>query len=411
MNHSLDPYRLVARLTGTARVAFLLLNILLLQGSLFATPIQAQQTRHADPASDLQNLPRDGGLLTWQGDAQIIGYRNIEHLSPTREVLAGGQVLTLPEALQDFTGLRYSVAGAQFDIEGYLTHNHVAGLLIIKDGRILLERYGFGNTEDSVWVSFSMTKSVVSMLTGAAVADGFIGSVDDKVTDYLPQLKNSSYDQVTIRNVLQMASGVEWNEDYADPRSDVASSPNDLMSLFHFLGTKPRVAPPGERFNYNTGETNLAGAILRAAIGNNLATYLAHKIWTPFGMEADANWVTHGAGNGELGGCCISATLRDFGRLGLFAMNGGVLADGSRVLPENWMRDSVTPSQSNEGYGYLWWLQGNGIFRASGIFGQGIYINPATNLVIVTQGAWTTATGAEYAAHRDAFFAAVDAAL
>ncbi len=377
----------------------------------YSSGLQAQQARWVDPAGDLNNLPTEGGLLTWQGDAQIIGYRNLRNMSATRDILAGNDVLELPYREHDFSSLRYTAGSQQYSLEDYLLRNHVAGLLVIKDGNILLERYGMGNNEDSVWVSFSMTKSVVSMLTGAAVADGFIGSIDDMVTDYLPQLKNSSYDQVSVRNVLQMASGVEWNEDYADPRSDVASSPNDLMSLYRFLGSKPRVAPPGERFNYNTGETNLAGAILRAAIGNNLATYLTHKIWMPFGMEADANWVTHGAGNGELGGCCISATLRDFGRLGLFAMRGGVLADGTRVLPENWMEDSITPSQGSEGYGYLWWLQGNGIYRASGIFGQGIYINPANNLVIVTQGAWTTATGAEYARHRDGFFAAVDATL
>jgi CubicO group peptidase (beta-lactamase class C family) len=326
-------------------------------------------------------------------------------------VLASPDPLALPYALQKFDALRYEVDGKSYSIADFQRHNEVAGLLVLKDGSIRFEQYNFGNTEDTRWVSFSMTKSVVSMLVGAAVRDGFIASLDDKVTDYLPQLKNSSYDDVSIRNVLHMASGVQWNEDYADPRSDVATSPSDLMSLFRFLGSKTRAAAPGERFNYNTGETNLVGAILRAAIGNNLATYLTYKVWQPFGMEADANWLTHGAGNGELGGCCISATLRDFGRLGLFAMGGGVLANGDRVLPANWMQESIEPSPANSGYGYLWWLQGDGSYRASGIYGQGIYINPRNNLVIVTLGAWSTAQGVEYAKHRDAFFAAVDASF
>lgn len=375
------------------------------------TNVYAQPARWLDPSLDLQNLPRSGGLLSWQGDAQVIGFRNIKAMSPTRNVLAGPRPLDLPYALQDFDALRYEVDGQSYSLADFQRHNEVAGLLVLKEGSVLFEQYNFGNTEDSLWVSFSMTKSVVSMLIGAAVQDGFIASLDDKVTDYLPQLKNSSYDDVSIRNVLHMASGVQWNEDYADPRSDVATSPNDLMSLFRFLGSKPRAAAPGELFNYNTGETNLVGAILRAAIGNNLATYLTHKVWQPFGMEADANWLTHGAGNGELGGCCISATLRDFGRLGLFAMGGGVLANGERVLPADWMPQSIEPSPANPGYGYLWWLQGDGAYRASGIYGQGIYINPSNNLVIVTLGAWSTAQGVEYAEHRDALFAAVDAAL
>ena len=382
-----------------------------LLAATYSVNVFAQEPRWVDPAQDLANLPTSGGLLTRGGDAQIISFRNIQALAPTRKIEAGSYTLELPTSTADFTDFHYQVDGQQFSLDQFMIHNDIAGLLVLKDGKNLLERYGLGNDEDSLWVSFSMAKSVVSMLTGAAIKDGYIHSVDDKVTDYLPQMKGSAYDDVSIRNVLQMASGVQWNEDYTDPKSDVASSPSNLVDLFHFLGSKERVAAPGERFNYNTGETNLAGAILRAAIGNNLATYLTHKIWQPFGMESNATWQTHGLGNGELGGCCINATLRDFGRLGLFAMGGGVLADGTQVLPQNWMQESTTPSKGSAQYGYLWWLEGNGIYRASGIFGQGIYINPANNLVVVALSAWRTAQGAEYAAHRDGVFRAIDEML
>lgn len=371
----------------------------------------AQQPRWVDPSNDLANLPTRGGLLSRTGDPQIISFRNIPALSPTRVIEAGEYTLELPPAPADFSNFHYQVDDQEYSLDQFMIHNDIAGLLVLKEGKNVFERYGLGNDEHSLWVSFSMAKSVVSMLTGAALKDGYIHSLDDKVTDYLPQMKGSSYDDVSLRNVLQMASGVEWNEDYADPQSDVASSPSNLVELFHFLGNKERVAPPGEKFNYNTGETNLAGAILRAAIGNNLATYLTYKIWQPFGMESDATWQTHGLGNGELGGCCINATLRDFGRLGLFAMNGGVLADGTQVFPENWMTESTTPSHGNKQYGYLWWLEGDGIFRASGIYGQGIYINPANNLVVVALSAWRTAQGAEYSEHRDAVFQAIDGML
>ena len=138
------------------------------------------------------------------------------------------------------------------------------------------------------------------MLVGAAIRDGFIQSVDEKVTDYLPRLKGSAYDQTRIRDVLQMASGVAWDETYGDSNSDVGSYPSqDVVRMFEYLGAKEQVAEPGEEFNYNTGETDLVGALVRAATGNNLATYLTHKIWNPVGMEADANWATHGEGGSE----------------------------------------------------------------------------------------------------------------
>lgn len=375
--------------------------------SMSAMAQPGEGRRWLDPAQDMANLPTDGSILFWSGDQQIAGFRNTHILSPVRHIQHGEQTMQLPRDERDFSSLRYELGSEQFTLDDYMNHNHVGGVLVLKDGKILLERYGLGNTEDTRWVSFSMTKSIVSLLTGAALHDGYINSIDDPVTDYLPQLKGSSYDGVSIKHVLQMASGTDWNEDYADPRSDVATSPNDMLELMRFMGSKPRVAPPGERFNYNTGETNLAGAIVRAAIGNNLAAYLSEKIWKPWGMEADATWISHGPNGGELGGCCIAPTLRDWGRLALLVLNDGVLHDGTRVVPEGWIAESTTPSPGSDNYGYLWWLNGDGTFRASGIFGQGIYFNPQDDLTIVVQGAWPQATGAEFAAHRDAFFKAV----
>ena len=246
------------------------------------------------------------------------------------------------------------------------------------------------------------------MLVGAAIQDGYIKSVDDKVTDYIPHLKGSSYADATIRDVLQMASGIEWNEDYDDPKSDVNTMPFGILDIFKVLGEKPRVVEPGEKFNYNTAETNLVGAILRAAIGNNLSTYLTEKIWVPFGMESDASWALHGPGQGEVGGSMINATLRDYGRLGLFAMHEGVLDDGSRILPEGWMKESTSPSKGYAGYGYLWWLR-NGAYAAQGAFGQLIYINPDQKLVITMHGAWEKAWSPVYYAHQWAFVDKVQA--
>jgi CubicO group peptidase (beta-lactamase class C family) len=208
-----------------------------------------------------------------------------------------------------------------------------------------------------------------------------------------------------------MASGVEWNEDYADPESDVARATWPTMELYEFLRHKPREIAPGEKFNYNTAETNLAGTLLRSAIGNNLATYLSEKIWQPFGMESDAVWNLTEAGGGEFGGCCINATLRDYGRIGLFALNDGRLADGTEVLPSGWMQESTTPSKGYSGYGYFWWLTAEDIFTAVGVFGQGIYINRAENIVIALHSARAVASKDADWALQDALYAALTDAI
>ena len=175
----------------------------------------------------------------------------------------------------------------------------------------------------------------------------------------------------------------------------------------------PNAAKPGTQFNYNTGETNLVGEILRAAVGSNAATYLSRKIWQPFGMEMDADWILGGAGAGagvgagELGGCCISATLRDYARVGLFALSEGQLADGTRVLPEGWMAQSTTPSQGFAGYGYLWWLAGDGAYSARGIFGQQILVDPQNDLVIALHSNAPAAVNTNHHQHIDAALAAI----
>ncbi len=211
---------------------------------------------------DMQNLPDTSiSALVLEGDAQIVGFRNSEMLGPTRKIEAGGEVLVLPRAEIDLGDVTFSAEGVTMTVDQYLKEKRVGGLLVVKDGKILYERYGLGNTPDTRWVSFSVSKSVVAMLFGAALKDGYIESVDEKVTDYLPRLKGSVYDQSSIRNLLQMASGVAWNEDYADPNSDVAQATYETLALYDYLADKPRDAKPGEKFNYNTAETNLAGTV------------------------------------------------------------------------------------------------------------------------------------------------------
>ena len=329
-------------------------------------------------------------ILFWNTEQKLEGFGNIKEILPTRQVSKSQNFYPFRYDLLDLSNLKYKFKGEEFSLEDFIQTFKIAGLIVIRDGVILYESYDFGNDETTKWVSFSVTKSVTSMLLGAAIKDGHIKSVEDKVTIYLPQLLNSNYKDVSIKQVLQMSSGIDWNEDYEDPLSDVniAGALNSL-NLYEYLNNLNKKSSAGNKFNYNTGETNLIGGIVRAAIGDNLSNYLEKKIWKPFGMEFNAYWVIDTDYEQELGGCCLNATLRDYARLGMFAMNNGKLNNGVEILPKNWMKDSTTPSRNNSYYGYQWWLDGPAYqsFYADGIFGQFIWIDPVSKTVVAMHAA------------------------
>lgn len=335
-----------------------------------------------------ENAPKT--ILFWNTEQKLEGFGNIKEILPTRQVSKSQNFYPFRYDLLDLSNLKYKFKGEEFSLEDFIQTFKIAGLIVIRNGVILYESYDFGNDETTKWVSFSVTKSITSMLLGAAIKDGHIKSVEDKVTIYLPQLLNSNYQDVSIKQVLQMSSGIDWNEDYEDPLSDVniAGALNSL-NLYEYLNNLNKKSSAGNKFNYNTGETNLIGGIVRAAIGDNLSNYLEKKIWKPFGMEFNAYWVIDTDYEQELGGCCLNATLRDYARLGMFAMNNGKLNNGVEILPKNWMKDSTTPSRNNSYYGYQWWLDGPAYqsFYADGIFGQFIWIDPVSKTVVAMHAA------------------------
>jgi CubicO group peptidase (beta-lactamase class C family) len=358
----------------------------------------------------------DASLLTLAPEQQRVAYRNLRLLAPHNLVARGRAASPLPHTPINLKGFTYYYQNRSRSLDDFLNETRVAGLLVIKDGRVVAERYALGHGPDSVWVSFSVAKSVLSLLYGAALQDGSLQSLDDPVTRYLPSLRGSAYDDVTLRHLLQMSSGVAWNEDETDPKSDLARTgriarTGGMNDLLAYMKRLPRKAPPGTVFNYNTGETNVAGAVLRAATGRTLAQYLSEKIWQPAGMEADAYWLLLRTGDSEFGGCCISATLRDYGRLGLLALRGGVAADGTRVVAREWIAASTTPAPTAPNYGYLWWIGGGGRFAASGIFGQYIYVDPERRVVVVTHSLWPVAYNRELPAHQRAFVEALTRAV
>jgi len=353
---------------------------------ILSTPTWADAPYIA-PTDDEKHFGDPEMQFFWTPEQQVAGYRNMDKLYWTRAVPAGSDPYPLPTSLLDLDSVEVTTDDQALTVDAYVRQGNVAGLIVVKNGIVVYERYELGNTKESRWLSYSVAKSVTSLLIGAAIKDGYIKSVDEPVTDYLPRLRNSSYDDSTLRNVLQMSSGVEWTEVYDDLRSDINLVNWPTLELYEYLRNKPRVAAPGEDYNYNTAETNLVGTLLRSAIGNNLSTYLSEKIWKPFAMEHDAYWVLSEEGGGEFGGSSLNATLRDYARIGLFAMHNGRLRSGESVLPDGWMAESTTPSDGFEEYGYLWWLHHNGAYAAAGIFGQGIYVNREERLVVAIQSA------------------------
>lgn len=252
-----------------------------------------------------------------------------------------------------------------------------------------------------------MAKSVLSMLFGIAVRDGAIRSIDDRVTAYVPALRGSAYDAVTLRQLLQMASGVDWNEEETDRTSDLGNvaraAREGIDSVVQYMAARPRKAEPGTAFNYNTGDTFVAGAVLQNATGKSLGEYLSEKVWKPAGMEADAHWVLMRPGDVEYGGCCISATLRGFGRLGLLMLRGGKAHDGRQIVPATRVAESTAASPSAPFYGMLWWRDRQDRYYASGSFGQFIKVDPGRDMVVVMESLWPAAYQRPLAQERDAF--------
>ncbi|MGZ6020488.1 MAG: serine hydrolase domain-containing protein [Phenylobacterium sp.] len=331
-------------------------------------------------------------MLTWTPAQQREWYPAMETVFETRTVPRGPKVHPLPMAARQIAPT-YDFKGKTWTVDDYMTANSVSGVLVLKDGKVLLERYGLGRRPQDRWTSFSVAKSITSTLAGAAVRDGKL-KLTDPVTTYLPELKGSAYEGVSVRDLMTMSSGVAWNEDYNDPKSDIAQAGvmlepgvDPYLSYVKRLG---RAHPPGTTWHYNTSETNLMGIVVARAAGKPLGAYLSEKIWKPYGMERDAVWMVDRGGL-ELGGCCISRTLRDYGRVGQFMLDGG-MAGGKPVLPEGWVGEATKAQIANGlgGYGYFWWI-GPEAFEAEGIYGQSILVYPKDRLVVVINSAWKRA--------------------
>jgi CubicO group peptidase (beta-lactamase class C family) len=342
------------------------------------------------------HIPTDRNVLFWsipQRDATFRALDRIPFIAKTRIISAGKDVYPLPE------GKPLDVGS---DVDAYMKDQRAAGLLIIQDGKIRLEKYGLDFSANGRWTSFSVAKSITSTLVGAAIKDGYIRSINDKVSDYIPDLKGSVYDDVMIKQLLTMTSGAKWNEDYADPKSDVAlfdkQKPEPGVDVtVSYMRKLKREAPPGTKWVYKTGEANLVGVLVSSATKKKLSDYLSEKIWRPFGMEQNASWILGTTGH-EISGCCVQASTRDFARFGLFILGGGN-AGGKAVLPDGWIAAATMKHADTDrvgyGYGYQWWTMNEGSYTARGIFGQGIFIDPKRKLIIASNSNWPQASDSQ----------------
>ncbi|CAN5396325.1 serine hydrolase [soil metagenome] len=387
-------------------------------GLLVAVPAEAVAAPRSKAAPAQAAPTKAADVLNWSQAERQARFPQMQTLLPHRIVKAGGSLHKLPKGRP--LKITTDKDGKPLSLDGFMQADQTAGLLVLQDGKIRLERYGPSLKPNGHWASFSVTKSVTSTLYGAALQDGYIKSLDDSVTAYLPEMKGSAYEAVTVRQLLTMSSGVKWSEDYTNPQSDVArmyATPADpgLDPIVSYMRHLPREAPPGTKWNYKTGETDLAGILLVRATGKSLSDYLSEKIWMPYGMQQDAVWMINEQGH-EPGGCCLSASLRDLGRFGQFILAGG-MAGGKRVLPADWL-PQATSTQAQIGrpgipmtYGYFWWINADGSYDARGIFGQGIHIDPKRKLVVVVLAAWPAVFDMDHAKARMTFMDAVTAAV
>jgi CubicO group peptidase (beta-lactamase class C family) len=349
-------------------------------------------------ANPQHHLPKGEDFLMWPPCLQSYGYRIVDKLFATRVVKRGDKVRDLPRGQE--LAASYVHKGDERSVDTFMDCNNVAGLLVIKNGQVVTERYGLGLQPQDRWSTMSMVKSVTAILVGAAVQDGVL-TIDHPVVQYLPQLSGSGYKHVSVRQLMTMSSGVAWSEDYGSKQSDVNRYSKSLADkvpggVLQLLQAVPAAHTPGTVWHYNTGDTYLLGAVISAATGCTLADYLSKKIWQPCGMEFDAFYTLESDDGQEIAGSRAGMALRDWGRFALFAMDQG-LVDGQQVLPVGWMDSVATraftlPADFNPamckalgltGYGFSWWLRDGGGMMAMGHAGQRLYINREEKLIVI----------------------------
>ncbi|MCP4122983.1 MAG: serine hydrolase [Bacteroidetes bacterium] len=342
-------------------------------------------------------------VITLFDEENIVeNFLNMEESFHFHLVEKSGDPTILPTKISYDVADQFSWEDSVFQTKDYMKTVNTTGLLIIHKDTIVHESYYNGMEENTTHISWSVAKSFVATLVGIALEEGLFESIQDPITKYLPALEKSGYDGVLIKDILQMSTGVKFNEDYRDFNSDINKFARTFAlgkSFDEFVMSMKNETTPGTINHYVSINTQVLGMLVTKVSGKTLSEYLKEKIWDPMGMEFDAQWIIDDKGMElALGG--LNVTLRDYAKLGLLYQHNGNW-NGTQIVPEEWIRQSVTPdaphlmagpnelSTSDFGYGYQWWIPENsdGEFFAAGIYNQYIYIYPKKSLVIMKTAA------------------------
>ncbi len=341
----------------------------------------------------------------------VDNFRSIRDLDRPYNTAKHGQVIKFEKIEQQQLPLEFTFDDKTHNLSDWLNNQWTTGLVVLKfdditKAKILHESYYRGNTYETKTISWSINKSVVSALFGIAIGEGKIKSVEDLVTTYVPILKGSGYDNVKIVDVLQMSSGVKFDENYDDMFSDI-NKMNYWLALGYDLDSCIKTIKgdilPGTKHNYISSDTQVLGMILKSATGQSLTSYLEEKLWKKGGFESDCDWLVDDSGM-EMAFGTLNTTTRDYAIFGGLYLNEGLSpVDGSRLIDEQWINDSISCTKSHLkpsypekfGYGYQWWLLGNNEninesqsdYMAIGVYGQFIYVNPESKIVIAMNSA------------------------
>jgi len=293
-----------------------------------------------------------------------------------------GVVITLPDAFID--------KNKHVSFETFLADHKSVAFLVLRNDSLVYEQYFAGFSKESVLPSFSVAKSFVSALVGIAIHEGKIKSVDQPVTDFLPELSDSGFHMVTLKDLMEMRSGIRFNEGYTNPFGAMGKFYYGLNLKRYTLHLKTQ-QPPGMQYNYQSANTQLLAMALERATGRKLPEYFAEKIWQPMGTEYDASWSVDSKNHMEAKAfCCLNARAIDFAKFGEVFLHHGILG-GDTIIPPAWVKESLqitNDSKDSQGYPYTyhWRTLPGGDFFAKGILGQYIYVCPAKNIVIVRFG-------------------------
>ncbi len=337
-------------------------------------------------------------LTLFDVDKKAENFRQMDKIFPSHEIEASAEPIILPRSDRPFSFYFHGPDERPVSLEDSLASFSTTGFLIIRNDTILYENYFQGGNDRSTFTSFSLSKSITSMLVGIALGEGKIGSIDDPVDQYLPHLASSGYGGVSIRHVLQMASGIRFSEVYDDPDSDI----NQLMysafawfePLSEWIAQFGPDIEPGTRFHYQSINTAVLGMIMSEVYGQSLSEVIEEKIWKPMGAEGRASWITDEYET-EIAFGFFNAMLRDYAKIGLVMLHDGFW-NQRQIVPAAWVEACTTidstearpAKEEGHSYQYHWWVpEGDeGEFHASGYMGQVIYVNPTQNIVIVKTG-------------------------